>query len=259
MNVNSKTTISKAGNLANTNRQTAVKESKMKITTSKLIRWAGLPAIAAGIIFIAIQPIHPPDVLSSVTTSTWAIVTALKTAMCLLGLLGITGLYARQAEKAGWLGLAGYLLFSLFFALTLPFAFAEAFILPLLATESPKFVESILGLASGATGGMNLGVLAVLYMLGGFVGYIIGGLLFGIATLRAGILSRWAAGLLALSGPLAIIMVALLPHQLARLAAVPMGLSLVWLGYSLFSERRAQASEPVPGKVSPQLRQAAAE
>ena len=38
----------------------------------------------------------------------------LKLAMCLLGLLGIAGLYARQVEEAGWLGLAGYLLFSLF-------------------------------------------------------------------------------------------------------------------------------------------------
>ena len=258
MNVNSKTTISKAGNLANTNRQTAVKESKMKITTSKLIRWAGLPVMAAGIIFIAIQPIHPPDVLSSVTTGTWAIVTALKTAMCLLGLLGITGLYARQAEKAGWLGLAGFLLFSLFFALTLPFAFAEAFILPLLATESPKFVESILGLASGATGGMNLGALAVLFSLGGFVWYIIGGLLFGIATIRARVLPRWAAVLLSFSAVL-VLAGAMIPHPFDRIMAVPMGLALIWLGYSLFSERRLKVTETLPVTVSPQLSQTGAD
>ena len=258
MNTNRKTTISEGGRLANTNRQTGIKESKMKITTSKLIRWAGLPAMAAGIIFIAIQPIHPPDVLSSVTTSTWAIVTSFKTAMCLLGLLGITGIYARQAEKTGWLGLSGYLLFSLFFALTLPFAFAEAFILPLLATESPKFVESILGLASGATGGMNLGALAVLYNLGGFVGYIIGGLLFGIATLRARVLPRWAAVLLSFSAVL-VLAGALLPHPLDRIMAVPMGLALIWLGYSLFSERRVKVTEPLPGTVSPQLSQTGAD
>ena len=258
MNSNRKTTINEGGKLVNTDLQTAVKESKMKITTSKLIRWAGLPAIAAGIIFIAIQPIHPPDVLSSVTTSTWAIVTSLKTAMCLLGLLGITGLYARQAEKAGWLGLAGYLLFSLFFALTLPFAFAEAFILPLLATDAPKFVESILGLASGATGGMNLGALAVLYSLAGFVGYILGGLLFGIATFRARVLPRWAAGLLAFSAVL-VLAGALIPHPLDRIMAVPMGLALIWLGYSLWSERREKVSEPVPGLVSPQPSQSGAD
>ena len=32
----------------NTNSQTAIKESKMKITTPKVIRWAGLSAMASG-------------------------------------------------------------------------------------------------------------------------------------------------------------------------------------------------------------------
>ena len=97
----------------NSKPQTTIKESKMKITASNLIRWAGLAAMAAGIIFAAIQPIHPADVLASVTTSAWAIITPLKMIMCLLFLLGITGIYARQVKKAGWLGLVGFLLFSL--------------------------------------------------------------------------------------------------------------------------------------------------
>src|SRR5438270_7151939 len=88
----------------NTNRETSVlKESKWKITASHLIRWTGLAAMAAGIYFAAIQPIHPPDVVASVTTSAWAIITPLKTAMCLLFLIGFAGLYARQVKQAGWL------------------------------------------------------------------------------------------------------------------------------------------------------------
>jgi hypothetical protein len=63
----------------NTNKQTAIKESKMKITASNVIRWAGLAAVAAGIIFSGIQPIHPPDVLVSVSTNACAIITPLKT------------------------------------------------------------------------------------------------------------------------------------------------------------------------------------
>ena len=43
-------------------------------------------------------------------TTAWAIITSFKTAMCLLFLLGIVGIYARQVNKAGWLGLAGFLL-----------------------------------------------------------------------------------------------------------------------------------------------------
>ena len=39
---------------------------------------------------------------------------------------------------------------------------------------------------------------------------------------------------------------ALLPQSFAPLAAVPVGLGLAWLGYALWSERRGQASQPVP-------------
>src|SRR5919199_961231 len=205
----------------------------MKITASSLIRWSGLAAMAAGIIFVVEQPLHPPDVLSSVTTDAWAIIQSAKVAMCVLGLIGLTGLYARQAKEAGWLGLAGYLLFSLFYALTLPFVFAQAFILPLLATTAPTFVESWLGIINPESPvEMNLGALPVLYWLAGFAGYMLGGLLFGIATFRARVLPRWPAGLLAVAGPLGPVAVALLPHALERYAGVPLGLALAWLGYA---------------------------
>src|ERR1043165_1374022 len=106
----------------------------MKPTAANLIRWTGLAATVAGIIFAVIQPIHPPDVLASVTTSAWAIITPLKTVMCLLFLLSWTGIYARQVKETGWLGLAGFLLLSLSWALQTAFVFAETFIIPLLAT-----------------------------------------------------------------------------------------------------------------------------
>jgi hypothetical protein len=247
MNANRQTTAIKGNN----------KESKMKITASSLIRWTGLAAMVAGIIFAGIQPIHPPDVLSSVTTGAWTILTPLKTVMCLLFLLGIAGLYARQVKEAGWLGLAGFLLFSLSWALVTAFVFAEAFIMPLLATAAPTFVDGFLGIASGRASEVNLGTLPALFALVGVL-YMLGGLLFGIATLRAGILSRWAAGLLAV-GAAVTPAAALLPHEFQRLAAVPVGLALAWLGYALWSERREQASQPVPGKASPQLRPTAAE
>jgi len=244
MNTTEQTAVIAGDKHMNTNLQ---KESKMKITASSLIRWSGLAAIGAGIIFAGIQPIHPLDVLASVTTSAWAIIQSLKFTMCLLGLLGMTGLYARQVEKAGWLGLAGYLLFSLFYVLTAGFVFAEAFILPLLATEAPKFVEGFLGIINGHTSEVSLGVLPSLYVLAGIVGYTLGGLLFGIATFRAGILPRWAAGLFAV-GAVAPFVLAVLPHPLDRTFAVPMGIALAWLGYGLWSERRETASEPVPGR-----------
>src|SRR2546429_59424 len=147
----------------NTNRPAAVVKEKRQISTSKLIRWAGLAAVVGGIIFAGIQPIHPPDTLASVTNRAWAIITPLKTVMCLLFLLGITGLYARQVDRAGWLGLAGFLLLSLAWALQTAFIFAEAFILPPLATAAPRFVDGLLGLASGHSSGASLGVLPMAY------------------------------------------------------------------------------------------------
>ena len=90
----------------------------MKITTSNLIRWADLSAVVGGFLFVGIQPIHPPEILASFTTSTWAIVHYVGVAMCFLILLGITGIYARQVEESGWLGLAGFLLLSYLVGLT---------------------------------------------------------------------------------------------------------------------------------------------
>jgi membrane protein implicated in regulation of membrane protease activity len=214
----------------------------MKPTASKLICWSGLAALVAGLIFAGIQPIHPPDVVASVTTGAWAVITPLKTAMCLLFLIGITGIYARQVKEAGWLGLAGFLLLIVCWWLQTAFVFAEAFIAPPLASVAPKFVDGYLGISYGHTGGIALGALPALYFLVGIL-YMLGGLLFGIATFRAGILPRWAGGLLAVTAALTPL-AALLPHDIQRLAAMPMGLALAWLGYALWSERREQAAEP---------------
>jgi hypothetical protein len=249
MNANHHTTVLQANK----------EERTMKISASNLIRWAGLSAMAAGIIFAGIQPIHPADELASVTTSAWAIITSLKTAMCLLFLLGIVGIYARQVTKAGWLGLAGFLLLIVSWWLQTAYVFAETFIFPPLASTAPQFVDSALGtIARGQASDVNLGALPMIYSLGVGVPYMLGGLLFGIATFRAGILPRWPAGLLAVAAALTPL-AALLPHAIQRLAGMPVGLALAWLGYALWAERREQAVESVAGRASPQFGQSGAE
>ena len=227
------------------------KERTMTITGATLIRWAGVALMVAGVIFAAIQPIHPADVVASLTTGAWAIFTPLKTAMCLLFLLGLTGLYARQVNQAGWLGLAGFLLLSLSWASNLVFIFAEAFIMPLLVPTAPRFVEGFLGIFNGHPTAATLGALPTLYGLGGIL-YMLGGLVFGLATLRAGILPRWPAALLAVAATLTPL-AALLPHNIQRLAGMPVGIALAALGYALWAERRAAAAQPVAGTVSSRL------
>ena len=221
------------------------------MNTRNLIRWSGLSALVAGICFVAMGLLHPPDMLSSVTTSRWAIAHFLAIAMSVFGLFGMTGLYTRQAKEAGWLGLAGYLLWSFWLVLFLPFNFFEAFILPLLATAAPAFAEGFLGVVTRSAGEMNFGSLPALWALSDIL-FLVGGLVFGIATLRAHILSRWAAAVFTVGIALAPLS-ALLPHRLESLVAVPIGLGLASLGWGLSAERHEHAPDAVPGSVRPQF------
>jgi hypothetical protein len=167
--------------------------------------------------------------------------------MDMLAMLGIVAIYARQVEKSGWLGLAGYLLFSLFWTLSLAFHFIEAFVEPVVASVAPQFVTGLLGMVTNVPSAINLGALPTVYMLAGIAGYVLGGLLFGIATFR------WAGGLLALGAVLPPLLSSVVHHPFDRLFAVPVGFALIWLGYALWSERRAPAAEPVLGQETLQL------
>jgi hypothetical protein len=212
----------------------------MKTTIPNLLRLAGLSAVLAGVCYIFVGLFHPANVASSVTTTRWEIIHIVACAMSFFGVLGIAGLYARQARKTGWLGLTGYLLLSLWFVLIMGFSFVEAFVLPHVATAVPSFVHAWMGMFNGPEGKFDLGVLPTIWILTA-PALMLGGLLFGIATFRAGILPRWAGALLALStvgAPVA----AFLPNASQPKIAILMGIALVWLGYSLCAEHQ---TEPV--------------
>lgn len=211
------------------------------LSPAVLLRWSGLAAMLAGLIFAGIQPIHPPDTVASVTTTAWAVITPLKTVMGVLLLVGVTGMYARQLRQVGWLGLIGYLIFSLGWAITAAYVFAETFILPPLASAAPDFVDAFLGVAANRKSALDLGAVPTLFTLAG-VGYMLGGLLFGLATFRSGIFPRWAGALMAATAALTPL-AALLPHALQRYAAVPMGVALCGLGYALWRGRGEKLNE----------------
>lgn len=225
----------------NTKGKVAVREGRAKITTATLIRLAGVSAVLAGLCFIVVGLFHPVNVPAAVTTATWANVHIVAMAMGLFGMIGMTGLYARQAERIGWMGLAGYGLFSLWLALVMSFCLVEAYILPGLATESPAFVAGFLGMFSGAASAVDLGAMPLLWKLSGAM-FILGPLLFGIATFRARILPRGAAALQAVAA-LLVPLGAFLPPEHEPLVMIPVGLALAWLGFALFSERQQSAPE----------------
>ncbi len=202
------------------------------ITSAGLIRVSGLFAIAAGAIYAGIQPIHPPDFLPSVTTSAWAVVMTLKFVMSLFFLIAIAGLYFRQMHKAGWLGFAGFVLFGLAWWLEAGYIFAELFILPPLAAVAPQYIDSFLGLVNGFPGEMQIGAIGPVYAMLG-ISYLLGGILLGLGTLRAGVLPRIPSVMLAVTALLTPAAV-LLPHALQRFVAVPVGVAFIWLGLALW-------------------------
>jgi hypothetical protein len=61
---------------------------------------------------------------------------------------------------------------------------------------------------------------------------------FGVAIIRAGILPKWAAGL-AIIGSVPVGLTPVVPLLVAKTGAVVFGLGYVWLGYALWSEKRA--------------------
>nr|WP_253300694.1 hypothetical protein [Paenibacillus lautus] len=210
--------------------------SKSIITAHVLNRWSGFMAIIAGILYIVIQFIHPTDDISSVHTNSWVVVACLTMAMSFFNLIGITGFYVRQAKEAGWLGLVGFLLFNLFWLISFNFSFIEAFVLPLLTSDADKFVVGMVGLFGETVSEVNLGIFPILAPLAGIL-YMLGGLLLGIATLRARVFPRPAAILLALAAVVTFA-AAIIPHPLDRALAIPMGAALIWIGYIIWSERK---------------------
>ena len=221
----------------------------MKLTRENLIRLAGLSAMVAGLCYVLVGIFHPANVVPSVTTNRWIVVHVLACAMSFFGVLGLAGLHARQAAKTGWPGLIGYVLLSFWLVLVMGFSFVEAFVLPHVATSLPAFVTAWMGMFNGPAGTFDLGVLPTLWTLSGPV-YMLGGLLFGIATFRARVLPRWAGALLALSTVLAPVAV-LVPNASQPKAAIPMGLAMAWLGYALCSERQADIVAPPDREPAP--------
>ena len=135
--------------------------------------------------------------------------------MCLLFLIGITGIYARQVNEAGWLGLAGFLMLIVCWWLQTAFVFAETFIAPPLATTAPQFVDGYLGISYGHTGGIDLGALPAIYGLLSESCICSAAWCLASRRLRARVLPRWPAGLLAVAALLTPA-AALLPHAIQR-------------------------------------------
>ena len=208
----------------------------MTVTATGLTKAAATAAVVAGSIFIAVQIGHPASGTFTTETTQWVARESAKVVMAALALAGITGMYLRQYRKAGVFGLAGYLVFAVGYLAMFGVELIGATVLPNLVHTEPGFVNDVLAAANGGKPVGDIGGLQILLDVMG-AGYIVGGLLFGIALFRTGVLARWAAALLAVS-TVSTAALAVLPEAFNRPLAVPEGIALIGLGVSLWRSPR---------------------
>jgi hypothetical protein len=204
----------------------------MTITSRGLSRVAGIAAAGAGLIFIGVQVKHPHLDVDSIVTTEVIVRNSLKMLMGVLALVGITGMYLRQVRQTGVLGLLGYLVLGLGYLLITCTTFMAAYVLPSLADTDPSYVGDVIAASTGDTVTGDIGALQTVIQVQD-ISYLLGGLLFGIALYRAGVLARWAAALLAVGGVVTVAL-AVMPDAFYRLLAFPNGIAMVALGYSLW-------------------------
>jgi hypothetical protein len=137
-------------------------------------------------------------------------------------LLALTGLYLRQAESAGKLGLIGYLVAFLGTLLVAGDWWFESFIAPQIAAVAPQVMTGAI------TGSMVVGAAATFGL------FALGWTLFGVATFRANVYPRPAAVLLIIGGVVGILALST-PYQ------VPLAIAVGWIGYSLTRSQPAEA------------------
>jgi len=223
----------------------------MTITTTKLTSAAGVAAVVGGLLFIGVQIKHPNLDVTFISTTEWKLRQTMKVLFAAFSLAGITAMYLRQVKQTGVLGLIGYVLFSIGYFAMLGVEVVGAVVLPSIADSAPGYVTDVLAVATGGHPAGDIGLMQPLISVMA-IGFLGGGLLFGIALFRANVLARWAAALLAV-GSLATVTIPLLPQVNQRLFAIPTGVAMVGLGYSLWREQRTPVSRPLAGAVSSRL------
>jgi hypothetical protein len=211
----------------------------MNLTANRLTAATGVCAAAAGAIFIGVQINHPPADVAHLVTTEMVVRETAKALMAALALAGFTGMFLRNRHRFGVLGLAGYLLLTVGYLALFAVQCIVAYVLPTVARSNPAYVQDVLDAAVGGSPSGDIGHMHELLLVSG-IGYSFGGLLFGIALFRAGVLARWASVLLAY-GTVSAVALSALPESFNRPFAVPTGVALIGLGVSLWRDQRRQA------------------
>ena len=189
--------------------------------------------MAAGVLFVVpnllILAEDPEDPIGSVTSASYAVSVGLALLAGVLLTGALVGLYVHQSEAAGTLGLVGFLLAFAGAVLASGSAWENAFILPVLARETPELLEA------GPPGLVFFGEALSFGLLG------VGWILFGLATYRARVYPGIPAVLLVAGGVLTLVPIPSL--VLGVVVGIVLDVAVAWLGFALLTGRGAPAEQ----------------
>ena len=199
--------------------------------SSRLERWGGSAAILGGALYLVtfgmVYLIY--DLFAEQAKGTFvgshAFIHMFDTPMFIFLLVGAAGLYLRQREVFGLIGKAGFYLTAFGFSLGIV---GGAMII-------------VIGLTFGEKA--TLGVPDMIAHMLSHVFYALGSILLGIATLRAGIMPKAAAILMAIGPVWLFAMFGAGLNQFFLLLLPPViatALGWMWLGYALISEKKRE-------------------
>lgn len=200
------------------------------MSSATLYRLSGVSLFIGGV--LATLGVIPMFFISDDSAGTLSATVALMRVFGeMLIVVGLPGMYAKQAARAGFLGLAGFLL-TLFYILMQGVVgdSINAFVAPFLASAAPSLLK----------GPLPLGWEIFLLVAGVFG--LVGGILLGIATLRAAILSRWASIVL-VAGAVLTLLGNFAPPVIGTLGIVLFLGALAWLALGVGSSREVAQPE----------------
>lgn len=172
-----------------------------------LYRYTGITGIVAGVLNVVVEFL--PERIGL----------PLEVLVNTLGLWVLIALYLRQREASGVFGFIAYAIQSFGQALVIGFLFTQAFVLPELDAAQRAVV------LAGPTGLAAIVALAIVTL---------GAVLFGFATLRAGVFPKWAA-LLLMAGFIIVPIGAVGSQIVKMIGELVLSAGLISMSYALFS------------------------
>jgi len=205
---------------------------------SRFVRAGAWAAIASGLALAAslllewlAVPFEQVGETEAYLSSSYLISSGLRLLSTILLLWTLIGIYGRQSRAAGTLGLWAFVVAFLGTALLAGNNWAEVFVWPTLAQVAPNMLS---GQATEAPVYLMTGISLSFPLFG------IGIILFGAATLRAGVYPRWAAVLLIVSIPLSTFLDPTQGTFQESIGQILLGTAVAALGF--YALRRAPSS-----------------